>query len=141
MSEFRSVDAWAVVREDGSPHLIEKLGCSPKFMEVVLSSDPNAWAMHEFYAKKDDGKRVVPVTISPRAAWVKVSERLPPIGKLVIVFDESDTDPETRFDCSRIVDWNPWNKTLYWSRGEDGGYADLSHWTHWTELPQAPKEK
>lgn len=85
--------------------------------------------------------------------WISVDDRLPPVGVFVIVYEDDTTNPEDAWigtmcnslrqravpakllsvDSEGFADWH----LCYVGGGPAGKYRNVTHWTH---LPDPPKD-
>lgn len=142
MSEFKSVDAWAVVGGDDEIPMGQTGSLS--IYRTPLDAECH-WA-NALRA----GSRCIPVTISPRAEWVKVSERLPEINQDVLLigpyWDRTSIGQRCLFPKNKMRNADSW----FWEMSlnghlmtSDGAATPMEYErdevTHWMPLPQAPE--
>lgn len=121
MGEFKSVDAWAAYRDDGT--LIE------------ARTD---WGN---VSHRTNAVDIRPVTISPRAAWVKVSERLPELHTDVLMFIREYPGATSRLHTEIRFGQRVGSVVRWWFETENGLPYDRGEVTHWqpAHVPQAPE--
>ena len=102
-------------------HLTSGSGCA----ECPRRSENN----DSCYKLLPDAADAIEELLAAVPKWISVEERLPEIGKIVLVSDGDDIDAACRYKAFTIPDEV---ETFFWD--------SVIEVTHWMPLPDAPKE-